>query len=99
MENIQHLALIDGTFAPNEARKILSDLISSKINYHQLELFSNEERFSKDISNSKKRIEVLKETKESLKKIIEYAVKNQYQLQVNAVVEIKFLTDKREGVL
>ena len=96
MENIQHLTLIDGTFAPTEARKLLSDLISRKINYHQLEMFSNEERFGKDISNSKKRIEALKRTKDELKTIVEYAIKNQYKLQVNSFIDIKFVEDKTE---
>ncbi len=94
MENIQQLTLIDGTFAPAEAGKVLSDLISRKINYHQLEMFSNEERFGKDISNSKKRIEALKITQTELRKIIEYAVEKQYQLQVNGFIEIKFLKNK-----
>ncbi len=98
MENIQHLTLVEGTFAPSEAGKILSDLISRKINYHKLEQFSNKERFSKDISNSKKRIERLKITKNALKTIIEYAVNNQYQLQVNGFIEIKYLTDETEIV-
>lgn len=96
MENIQQLTLIDGTFAPSEAGKLLSDLISRKINYHQLEMFSNEERFGKDISNSKKRIEALKRTKDELKTIVEYAIKNQYKLQVNSFIDIKFVEDKTE---
>ena len=99
MENIQQLTLIDGTFAPTEARKLLTDLISRKINYHQLEMFSNEQRFGKDISNSKKRIEALKRTKDELKTIIEYAIENQYQLQVNGFIEIKYVEDKNNTAL
>ena len=96
MENTQQLTLIDGTFVPSEARKLLSDLISRKINYHQLEMFSNEERFGKDISNSKKRIEALKNTKEALKGIIEFAIENQYKLKVNSFIDIIFVEDKTE---
>ena len=96
MENNHSFTLIDGIFAPSEAGKVLSDLISRKINYHQLEMFSNEERFGKDISNSKKRIEALKVTKNELKTIIEYAVKNRYQLKVNGFIEIIYLEEKNE---
>ncbi len=99
MENNHHLTLVDGIFAPSEAGKVLSDLISRKINYHQLELFSNEERFGKDISNSKKRIEALKITQNSLKRIIEYAIEKQYQLQIDGFIEIKFLKDKIDTLL
>ena len=96
MKNIQQLTLIDGTFAPTEARKLLSELISRKINYHQLEMFSNEERFGKDISNSKKRIEALRATKDQLKSIIDHAIENQYRLQVNSFIDIKYVEDKAE---
>lgn len=96
MEKIQQLTLIDGTFAPTEARKLLSDIISRKINYHQLEMFSNEERFGKDISNSKKRIEALRATNEQLKMIIDDAIEKQYRLQVTSFIDIKYVEDKAE---
>ena len=53
---------------PVDAGKVLSGLFSYKINYHQKELFSNEERFSNDLLNSKNRIVQLKTTAEELKK-------------------------------
>jgi len=91
MQNNQRLKLIDGTFAPSEAGKILFELISRKINYHQMELFSNKERFSSDFSNSVKRIEELKHTQNVLKKIIDHANEKQQKLQIDSFIEIKII--------
>ncbi len=91
MQQQHRLKLIDGTFAPQEAGKILFELINRKINYHKMELFSNNERFSNDTANSAKRIEELKRTHNSLKEIIEYATEKKQQLQVGSFIEIKMV--------
>ena len=91
MQQHYHLKLIDGTFAPSEAGKILFELINRKINYHQMELFSNNERFSNDISSSVKRIEELKLTQNLLKEIIGYANDKKQQLQISSFIEIKIV--------
>ena len=56
MENGFQFQSIDGEFTPAGAAKVLFPLINNKINYHSLESFSNEIRFEKDATNSKKRI-------------------------------------------
>jgi len=91
MQHHHRLKLIDGTFTPSEAGKILFELISRKINYHQMEMFSNKERFSSDTSNSVQRIEELKATQKSLKDIIDYANEQQQQLQIDSFIEIKIV--------
>ena len=90
MNTKHNLKLIDGKFTPIEAGKVLFGLISYKMNYHQLELFSDEERFGKDLSNSKKRIEELKTVHSSLKKIIDLTSKKGQLLKINCVIEIHF---------
>ena len=47
--------LIKGTFSPEQAKIILNSLINSKINFHNLEDFSNSIRFNSDDSYSKKK--------------------------------------------
>lgn len=91
MATKHHLQLIKGNFTPSEAGKVLSGLINYKINYHQMELFSRVERFGKDLSNSKKRIEELREVAGSLKKIIDSTSDKEKILQINCSVEITFL--------
>lgn len=55
MKNIS-INLIEGTFENEKARKLLLDLISFKIKYHQNKKFSNEERFGTDQEQSAQRI-------------------------------------------
>lgn len=68
MKSNHLLTLINKTFIPDDAGKELFELINCRINNHHMELFSNEERFGKDISNAKNRIEELKAATSSLKK-------------------------------
>jgi hypothetical protein len=51
--------LVEGQYTTVEAKKILLGLINSKINFHQLENFSNEIRFNENTDHSKIRIELL----------------------------------------
>jgi hypothetical protein len=94
MKNKYTLKLVDGKFAPAQAGKVLMGLISYKINYHQMELFSNEEMFGKDISNSKKRIEELKSTNDSLKEIIRTISDKAKMVEVKGLIEITVLSNK-----
>lgn len=94
MENRHILKLVEGTFTPHEAGKILFDLLNCKINYHQMELFSNEERFGKDLLNSKKRIEELKMTNSFLRKLIASASEERDLLRINSVIEILILNQE-----
>ena len=58
--------LIDGNFTVQKANIVLSELLSYKINFHNLEKFSNEERFGKDYEHSEKRIKELNKEKTEL---------------------------------
>ncbi|MFP5041193.1 hypothetical protein [Parasediminibacterium sp. JCM 36343] len=80
--------LIDGVFTPLEADKILSGLIKYKINHHQMELFSNQERFGKDVSNSIKRVEELKAVTSSLKNTLGFIAERGQKMQINCSIEI-----------
>lgn len=58
--NEQHYQLISGLFTPEEAKQMLFSLINSKINFHQIEKFTIQEKTSGDVSHSEKRIGELK---------------------------------------
>lgn len=90
MKDRQDFKLIDGVFNPKEATKVLTSLINSKINYHNLEDFSNHIRFNNDVSQSKKRIAELIETKERILDLMEIAEANGIDLIINSTIEIKF---------
>ena len=88
MNTKHNLKLIDGKFLPAEAGKVLFGLLSYKINYHQMELFSNEERFDKDLSNSIKRIEELKAVNSTLETILRLTSENKQLLKISCFIEI-----------
>lgn len=91
MENKHRLKLIDGEFLPSDAGKVLFELLKSKINYHQMEKFSNEERYGSDLKNSMARVEQLKETVKKLEEIILYSSEKGINLKIESVIEITFL--------
>lgn len=91
MDENHNYTLINGIFQPTEAKKILMDLINTKINYHNLDSFSNHIRFNTDISSSKNRIDELKKTSESIKELIELAQKQNMKLKLNSEISIEFI--------
>jgi hypothetical protein len=90
MENQQIFKLIEGVFTSEEAGNVLTTLINSKIDHHNLEDFSSHIRFNKDISNSKKRLMELNETKEEIKKLLKVAEGKGLNLVIRSTIEISF---------
>lgn len=58
--------LIAGDFSPPKARTILLGLLSYKIDFHEMEQFSNKMRFAEDIEHSEKRIKELRQERDEL---------------------------------
>ncbi len=87
----QNFKLIDGVFNPVEAKKIIISLINNKINYHNLEDFSNHIRFSNNLSHSQKRISELQDAKELVANLVALAEENGWQLKVNGTIEINIV--------
>ncbi|MBK9224611.1 MAG: hypothetical protein IPO23_08295 [Flavobacterium sp.] len=89
MDNQYRIKLIDSVFTPSEAGKVLISLINNKINYHNLEDFSNHIRFNNDLSHSKKRVQELNLAKDEIDRIVELAKNEGLNLSINSVIEIK----------
>lgn len=83
--------LIKGTFSPEQAKNILNSLINSKINFHNLEDFSNSIRFSLDDSYSKKRIEELNEMKIIINQLMSNADLKGHKVEMKCQFEIKLV--------
>jgi len=88
MKTTYQFKLIDGKFSPAAAGEVLFSLISSKLQYHEMELFSNQERFAKDLQNSKKRINDLKNIRSSLQEIISKASTDDPCFKINGYIEV-----------
>jgi len=85
----QKIQLINGEFNPEDAKNIILSLINSKIQYHQLEIFSMQERFGIEATHSINRIEELKLTTRDVKEIIREAESLGLKLKVTSIVEIQ----------
>ena len=91
MNETSQYQLIAGVFDPQEAGKIVFSLIGNKIKYHTLEKLSIQERFNGNVSHSEKRVEELNRISTALRTLIDDAIKQRKQLQINSVIEIKLV--------
>jgi hypothetical protein len=91
MNDLKNFKLIDGTFEPKEALRVLNGVINAKINYHNLDSFSNHIRFDDAISNSKKRIDQLENTLVDVKEIIDFAERKGIKLKINSTINVDFV--------
>ena len=64
------ISLIDGSFDASEAKEILMNIYSTKIQFHELKNFSSKERFGKPDEMALKRIPQLKISINNFLKII-----------------------------
>lgn len=88
MKSDQEFKLIEGVFQPEEAQKLLMEMINTKINFHNLDAFSNHIRFNTSISNSNARVNELNETAEKLKLLMEYARDHNLELEIKSIISI-----------
>ena len=86
--NKHEFQLIEGEFLPEEAIKLLMSLLNNKINFHQLESFSNQIRNGNDVSHSRKRVEYLKQSIEDVKLILKDAESKGKQLKIDSIIQI-----------
>jgi hypothetical protein len=88
MKNTESLTLINGNFTHTEAKEILSDMISSKINFHNIKNWSSQERFGKDDEVAQERIPALTKEMEKLQTILSEAKKHNKKLVVSSEINI-----------
>lgn len=98
MEKEYQFKLIEGKFAPSEAGKVLFSLINNKINYHNLEKFSNQIRFDEDNSHSKVRLETLSKASSYIKDLIDEAALNNMELKIEGVIQLVLLPKSKTEV-
>jgi DNA-directed RNA polymerase subunit F len=92
MEN-NKVTLIDGTFNVAEAKDILMNMFTMKINFHQQKNISHIERFGTPDDNSKAKVEFLKAEMAKLETLIENAGSNNAALKVAAAIHIDYLNE------
>jgi hypothetical protein len=93
MKNNNKLTLIDGTFSHLEAKEILSGIIASKINFHNIKNWSSQERFGKDDEIAQKTISALRDEMKKIQEILLDAKVSNKKLLVRSEVNIFLLDD------
>ncbi|HRJ71719.1 MAG TPA: hypothetical protein PLS03_05810, partial [Terrimicrobiaceae bacterium] len=97
MKDTHRFQLIDGTFPPGDACRILLSLVDRKMDYHRVEKFSNEERFGRDSSHSEKRLAELGRLKEALSDLFASADNERQIVKISGQIEITLLPADRDG--
>lgn len=98
MEKEYQFKLVEGQFAPSEAGKVLFSLINSKINYHNLEIFSNQIRFDEENPHSKIRIKTLSDASEYIKELIKEGSLQDMELKIDGVIQITLTPEIKAGL-
>ena len=80
--------LIKGSFTPEDAKEILIDILNSKIHFHSMKIFSSRERFGKPEPVSERKIEYLKEARQTVQTIISEAIAQEKNIVIDAVIEL-----------
>lgn len=91
MNNQHEYKFIEGDFASQEAKTLLMALITNKINFHNLNSFSDYVRFNESAETTKKRIQELNSTREDIIKLIEEAEKKGMKLKIKSSINIELI--------
>lgn len=97
MKDTHQFQLIDGTFRPEDASRVLLSLVDRKMDYHRAEKFSNEERFGRDSSHSEKRLGELARLKEALSDLLASAETGRQNVAISGRIEITLLPAGGDG--
>ena len=93
MENSNKVTLIDGTFNVAEAKDVLMNMFTMKINFHSQKNVSHIERFGKPDEAAKEKVAFLKSELAKLETLIEHAGNNNATLKVNSAIHIDYINE------
>lgn len=88
---MKDLNLIEGVFAPSDAKTILYALVDSKLKYHGVKELSNKERFGIQDTHSEERIVYLKEARKTLQSVLDQAELKNKKVVIHSSVRIELV--------
>jgi hypothetical protein len=88
MEVTKKLTLIEGSFTAGEAKEILLNIFSTKINFHEMKNFSSLDRYGKEDELSKMKILKLKNEIENVFQLVSVADLNKNKLMITSEINI-----------
>ena len=91
MKKTETLTIIDDNFTFDEAKDILMNMFTSKINFHNIKNWSSQERFGKNDPIAQKTIPSLRTELIKLEEILLEAKAENKKLVVNSAINISLL--------
>ncbi len=91
-EEVTH-DLIRGDFKAEEAAEFINHMLSSKINFHHRRDFSSQIRFGENDHDSLNRIDELKQSREEIVELLEYAKANNIDLRISSTISIQLIEE------
>jgi hypothetical protein len=88
MKRTKDFKLVEGTYSSEESMEILMNLFNSKINFHELKIFSAMERRGIDDKFSKKRINELNKCIKEIAAFVKKAEKNKQNIVIQSIVNL-----------
>ncbi|MCK6617258.1 MAG: hypothetical protein L6Q51_06415 [Cyclobacteriaceae bacterium] len=92
-EKIASVKLIDGYFSAEEARDILLNLITSKINFHEVKNFASLEKTGKPDITALHRLPELREERKKIIAAVEYSIQNGYAFKITSAIRIELMDE------
>ena len=93
MKNTETLTLINGNFTNDEAKEILMNMFSSKINFHTVKNWSSQERYGQDDEIAQKKIPALRDEIKKLELILAEAKVKSKKIVLSSEINISILED------
>jgi hypothetical protein len=93
MNDTEKLVLIDGIFSHGDAKEILLNIFSSKINFHNIKNWSSQERYGKEDEIAQKRVPALKSEMQKLQELLLLAKAGNKKLIVRSEINITLTDD------
>jgi hypothetical protein len=91
MNKVEKLTLIEGEFSDEEAKEILTNIFSSKINFHNIKNWSSNERFGMNDEIAQKRVPELRKEMVKLQEILSDAKAKKRRLIITSEINITLL--------
>jgi len=91
MKKNETLTIMDDYFTHDEAKEIIMNMFSSKLNFHNIKNWSSQERFGKNDAIAQEKIPVLRNEMKRLEEILIEAKTKNKKLVVSSAINIELL--------
>jgi len=91
MKKNETLTIIDENFTSDEAKDVIMNLFSSKLNYHQIKNWSSQEKFGTNDEIAQEKIPALKNEMKRFEEILLEAKANNKKLVISSEINIELL--------